>query len=263
MSFFGGLMEGFTSTYKNNLKDTGGLFAKDITKGLGLNSTAFSLDPTTGQQESKPSGFMSGFANQVSEPQPAKAALPVQGDTPAISPMPQIAQESSSVEGYKQVGDNPFSLDNVVAGARSAYGDSPMAKLAAAQAVLESRLLGKPSGLAREHFNLFGIKGKGTAGSASMMTTEHVGSSNVRLPQNFAKNKSIADSFVQHKNLMSKPRYKAVGQAMSFEDAAAAVKQAGYATDRNYTKQLIDIYNKKLSPYFDNPGSSVIKFEGL
>lgn len=131
------------------------------------------------------------------------------------------------------------------------YGKgSVMSKLLAAQAILESGLLGKPSILATKHNNLFGIKGKGTAGSVKLRTWEILNGKKVWVITAFAKNKTMYDSLLQYKNLMSKSRYQHVIEAKTFSDAADAVYKAGYATDPTYPKQLKSIYNTHLSKFY-------------
>ena len=144
-------------------------------------------------------------------------------------------------------------IQQVVDAAKRTYPDQPhMAKLAAAQALLESGIASQkgPSGLAKNHNNLFGIKGSGTAGSVNMRTGEHLNGRDVTINAGFAKNNTVEDSFAQHKNLMSKPRYRKVLQAQSFEQAAHEVKAAGYATAPNYSQALRDVYNTHLARYF-------------
>lgn len=125
---------------------------------------------------------------------------------------------------------------------RATFSNQVLADLAVAQAILESNLYGKPSSLARQYNNLFGIKGEGTNGSADCGTKEHVNGKVVKTSAKFAVNRTLGDSFVQYKKVLDLPRYKAVREAKTFEEAAIAVKRAGYATDVNYTKKLIDIY---------------------
>lgn len=141
----------------------------------------------------------------------------------------------------------------VVDAAKRTYPDQPhMAKLAAAQALLESGIASQkgPSGLASRYNNLFGIKGSGTAGSVNMRTGEHFNGRDVKINANFAANRTVEDSFQQHKNLMSKPRYRKVIASRSFEQAAHEVKAAGYATAPNYSSSLIAVYNQQLARYF-------------
>ncbi len=144
-------------------------------------------------------------------------------------------------------------IRQVVDAAKRTYPDQPhMAKLAAAQALLESGIASSrgPSGLARDHNNLFGIKGRGTAGTVNMRTREVYGGQSVSIRDGFAKNATVEDSFQQHKNLMNKSRYRRVLGSQSFEQAAHEVKQAGYATDPNYSRSLISVYNQHLARYF-------------
>lgn len=167
-------------------------------------------------------------------------------------PSPETLQDVRRNPNMSQSNNNSnqFAIENIVKAAQAAYPDNPnMAKLAAAQAIHESNLLNKPSKLARSN-NLFGIKGSGTAGSVNMPTWEVINGKKVNVNANFAANNSLEDSFIQHKNLMNRPRYKNVINSQSFEDAANAIYKAGYATDPSYTKKLVNTYNKTLAPYF-------------
>lgn len=159
---------------------------------------------------------------------------------------------SGAGELTKFSGDPKERIKQVVEAAKRTYPNQPhMAKLAAAQALLESGLHGsKPSSLALQHNNLFGIKGSGTAGSVNMKTGEHVNGQNITINAGFAKNATLEDSFAQHKKLMGNSRYSKVLSSGSFEQAAGAVRQAGYATDPSYTQKLIQVYNSQLAQYF-------------
>jgi len=118
-----------------------------------------------------------------------------------------------------------------------------LAKLAAAQSILESNLYGTPSKLAYNYNNLFGIKGSGTAGSVWLQTTECF-SKCIQLDAKFAVNETIGDSFKQYRAVLEHNRYKNVWKSKTFEEAARLVQADGYATDKSYSKQLIAIYNK-------------------
>lgn len=133
----------------------------------------------------------------------------------------------------------------VIEESKKAHPDKPLlAALTATQAILESALLSKPSQLAMKYNNLFGIKGRGTEGSVSLMTNEYYNGKMNRVKQPFAHNKDISDSFAQHKKLFERSRYAKLHDAKTFEDIAKEVRVAGYATDPSYTKLLIDVYNK-------------------
>ena len=127
--------------------------------------------------------------------------------------------------------------------ATSCYPDNQiMADLTIAQAILESN--SGLSKLSRLNNNLFGIKGKGTAGVAWYPTKEWEDGEEVTEVQGFASNKTLLDSFKQHKKVLDLPRYVKVREAKTFEDAALQVRLAGYATDPSYTQELIDVYNQ-------------------
>ena len=148
---------------------------------------------------------------------------------------------------------NDLSIKGLIASAKAVYGDTPMAALAATQAILESGLTrGKPSKLASEAKNLFGMKGKGNEGYVGMPTTEHVGSENIRVNANFAKYSDYESSFKAHQNLMKKSRYSNVWDAQDPYQAFQAVKDAGYATDRKYPQLLSNIYDQYVKPDFEN-----------
>lgn len=126
---------------------------------------------------------------------------------------------------------------------KTVYADQPVLRdLCFAQAVHESNLLHHPSKLAIYYNNFFGIKGKGTRGSILLPTWEHINGKDIFVKAAFAYNKTMTDSINQHKALMSKPRYKQVLIAPSFEEACQAVYKAGYATDPNYPSKLITTF---------------------
>jgi flagellum-specific peptidoglycan hydrolase FlgJ len=139
------------------------------------------------------------------------------------------------------------SQDNIKAvkiAANNVFSSEILADLAVAQSILESNLYGKPSGLAYNSNNLFGIKGSGTAGSVVRETREYVKGKWITIQDKFAANNSLEDSFRQYKKVLELPRYKAVLESKTFEEAAKAVWKGGYATDPNYPSKLIAIYNK-------------------
>jgi lysozyme len=140
----------------------------------------------------------------------------------------------------------------VNASIKAANGDVEQAKLTATQALLESGLLGKGSTLSNKYNNFFGIKGTGTAGSVTMPTYEDVGGRMVKVNAAFRAYRSADEGFTAHEEFLKKnSRYKHVLAANTFEEKAHLIKQAGYATDRNYTSKLINTYNSNLAKYFD------------
>ena len=115
-----------------------------------------------------------------------------------------------------------------------------------AQAILESNI-GK-STLSKLHNNHFGIKqGLGWKGEiANMQTREVVKGKSIYINQPFRKYPTAEDSFKDHTNFLVKnSRYAKSGvfSADTPEKQAQALQAAGYATDPNYSKSLINIIN--------------------
>jgi flagellum-specific peptidoglycan hydrolase FlgJ len=134
-------------------------------------------------------------------------------------------------------------LHQIVDAANAVYGQlSVLARIAVAQVQQESGIIKGASELASKHNNLFGIKGTGTAGSVRVKTHEYVKGKKVYIMDNFAKNASLEDSFAQHRQLLNKPRYSSVVNAITFQDAAQALYDSGYCTDPNYPANLLAAY---------------------
>lgn len=109
------------------------------------------------------------------------------------------------------------------------------------------------SGLAYYSKNLFGIKGRGTAGSATMGTTEVYNGKSYRVKDGFAKYNSYQDSIRAHAELLSKPRYASkLKNAKSVEDYAKGIKAGGYATDPNYVNKLLGIISSNNLHQYDD-----------
>jgi flagellum-specific peptidoglycan hydrolase FlgJ len=140
-------------------------------------------------------------------------------------------------------------IAKIAAAAVADYKDSKvLPSITIAQAILESSW--GDSGLTAKANNLFGIKGKGPAGSVTMATKEHVGGKIITVDAAFRKYNTWAESIADHSKLLQNKRYAAVLTARDGVTAAYAIKAAGYATDVNYPKLLIDIINKyKLYQY--------------
>lgn len=131
-------------------------------------------------------------------------------------------------------------LRQIKSAAEFVYGaGSVMSQIAIAQVQQESGIINGASELAKKYNNLFGIKGKGTAGSVKVKTFEYENGKKFYIFDDFAKNLTLEDSFAQHKKLMQHPRYSKVLAAKTFKEAAEALKEAGYATDPDYPKNLL------------------------
>lgn len=132
-------------------------------------------------------------------------------------------------------------------------GNKVMQDLTVVQAILESNLdHSPPSLLALKYNNLFGQKPsrtipellKGTNGIVKLMTHEYVRGENTPTLAGFLSNNNIEDSLEQRETLFNKlARYDNLFDAKTFEEAATLVRQDGYATDPQYTQELIRVYN--------------------
>lgn len=212
-----------------------------------------------GQDEAAPAVNLPPALQMNQQPQPrlAQMAQPVKQQQSIIQPVIESAKKDVAgllnlpQERQGEMDMSDLSIENIVKAAKAVHKDNPvLAQLAATQAVLESRLLGKPSGLAEKYNNLFGIKGKGSKGSVNLNTWEVLNGKKVRKKEPFAHNESLEDSFNQHARLLGYSRYKDVPKQQSLADAARAVHQAGYATDPRYADKLVQVYEKHLAQYF-------------
>lgn len=118
------------------------------------------------------------------------------------------------------------------------------ASLIIAQAALESAW--GTSGLTKKGNNLFGIKGKGPAGSCTMPTTEYVNGKPIKVNAAFRAYNNWGQSIADHTKLIlggvswNKNLYKkAIG--VDGKTAAREIQKAGYATDPKYADKLIAI----------------------
>ncbi len=137
-------------------------------------------------------------------------------------------------------------LNTLITDASKVYPDNViMQQVTVTQAILESGFqTDKPSKLASQYYNLFGIKGKGSVGTVKLPTKEYINGQNITVRASFAVNASYTDSFAQHKDLLDRPRYKQVVEAKNPPEAFQALSLAGYATDPNYSELLEGIWAK-------------------
>ncbi|AGT13379.1 endolysin [Bacillus phage Wip1] len=121
------------------------------------------------------------------------------------------------------------------------------------QIIFESsgKFPGGLSGLAYNNKNLFGIKGKGTAGTANMWSKEYDAGGN--RVSGFRSYNSWTESLNDHARLLQTDRYaKYLKNATSVEDYANGIIKGGYATDPAYAKQLLGIIKSNgLTKYDD------------
>lgn len=91
--------------------------------------------------------------------------------------------------------------------------------------------------------NLFGIKGRGPAGSITVRTREVVNGRSVYINAAFRKYNTWLESVEDHANLLKNgSRYRRAFQYSNNPDQfAREIHRAGYATDPNYSRTLISL----------------------
>ena len=117
--------------------------------------------------------------------------------------------------------------------------------LTIAQGIIESGW-GK-SGLTQKANALFGIKAgsKWSGRTYSAKTAEYGGQGKYYIKDAFRAYENCEQSVADHGALLNGSRYSAVRAATNYKDATRAVKQAGYATDPNYTGTLNSMIQKR------------------
>ncbi len=94
--------------------------------------------------------------------------------------------------------------------------------------------------------NLFGIKGKGPAGSVISNTWEEYNGNTFRIDAPFRAYNDPQGSWTDHKQLLlTSSRYEPFREVMhNSTQGAWALRRTGYATDSKYPGKLIDIINR-------------------
>lgn len=140
-------------------------------------------------------------------------------------------------------------------------------EIALAQAVLESSAkfadgyyYPGASRLAQDGNNFFGIKATGSwkGDTIILPTIEYSNGKKVTVNATFRKYANIEESFKDYINfLKTNPRYKKAGvfSAKTYQQQAAALQKAGYATDPKYSSLLTGIIDKfkKIMPIIKTP----------
>lgn len=154
---------------------------------------------------------------------------------------PTIRRENREVQGEQEAFIEEISL--ISQQMQEKYG--VRASISIAQAILESEW-GK-SDLAALYNNLYGIKSSDPSQSVLLETTEYVNGEAITLQQHFKVYDSIVSSVEDHAKLIAEGTswdatlYQPVLQAKTYQEAAVALQEAGYATDPNYPKKIIDL----------------------
>jgi flagellum-specific peptidoglycan hydrolase FlgJ len=236
----GGLKNAFSSstdgTFLGMDKDMSGILGTAL-MGLGGGNPAGFMQPFMLMKmlngEGSATSSPSGLPGNPNVPDVSKADINLQAP---VSPLPSNKQEL---------------LKQLQVSAQAAYPDNPMMQqVAITQAIHESGLMGKPSQLARQHNNYFGIKAPGTAGTVNMRTGEVLNGAPTTVMAGFGRNNSMGDSFMQHQRLMGNKRYAPVLGASDPNAAFTALQSAGYATDPRYAQKLANTYNQYVAPLY-------------
>lgn len=139
------------------------------------------------------------------------------------------------------------------------------ASLTIAQAALES--CWGNSGLTVRANNLFGIKGRGPAGSITIQTTEYQNGKAVQVSAAFRAYNNWGESVADHSALIrdgvswNRNLYRKV-IGVGGADAAKEIAAAGYATDPGYASKLIQIMNANhLFQYDEKKGDDEMSAE--
>lgn len=172
------------------------------------------------------------------------------GPAPSPQPVPQPVP-SGEPNDLKSLSHAEF-IEFVGVRARKAMAATGVpASVTVAQAIVETGWGKHTIGSAK---NLFGIKGKGPAGSVTMPTKEYVKGQWVTIQAAFAKYNSFEESITDHARFFL--RNKRYAKALSVKDDAEAfareIHKAGYATGPDYATQLIKIMRQNNLRRFDN-----------
>lgn len=142
-------------------------------------------------------------------------------------------------------------IKKLAPGAQKVYKKyNVLASLVIAQGCLESGF--GTSGLSKQAYNLFGVKGTYNGKYVLMWTKEQDKHGNeTRVQARFRKYPSYAESLADLGSLYTRlSRYKAVVGEKDYQKATAAVAKGGYATDIHYATKLNSIiFTYKLTQY--------------
>jgi flagellum-specific peptidoglycan hydrolase FlgJ len=145
---------------------------------------------------------------------------------------------------------------------KATQGTKLLPSVLIAQACLESGN-GNSSLSKKPYNNHFGIKASNNwkGKKASFRTREVINGISVYINAYFRVYDTITESLKDRNNLLlNATRYKIVLAAKTPEEQAKALQTAGYATDPNYSKVLIDIINTNDLKKFDNRINKLIPY---
>lgn len=135
------------------------------------------------------------------------------------------------------------------------YGTRP--SISIAQAILESDW--GESELAYQYNNLYGVKGGEDPYTVTLPTKEYVDGEWITIEDNFKTYDSWASAIEDHARLMVEGtswdtnQYEKVVEAATYQEAAHALREAGYATDPGYPEKLITLIEHYDLSKYDYP----------
>jgi flagellum-specific peptidoglycan hydrolase FlgJ len=154
---------------------------------------------------------------------------------------------------YKHVKDFLVSLGFRIT--RHCIGSRVFPSVAIAQAALESAWGRK------KDLTLFGIKGKGPAGSNILSTAEYINSKRVQIKDGFRAYRTYDEAIKDYIKLLHNPRYNKCLLAETAEKQIELIAKAGYATAPTYAKQIKAIIKDFNLGYFDSIKKKVEQYE--
>ena len=164
------------------------------------------------------------------------ASLSLIGDfSPIVPEIPQYGNNQGS----------DFIVDIAPAAQQMQANYGVHASISIAQAILESDW--GESELSAVYNNLYGMKGDNPENTVRLMTSEYYNGEWVTIQANFRVYGSWAESVQDHALLFvngttwDPDQYAPVLQAATYQEAAQALQDCGYATDPDYAEKLIAV----------------------
>ena len=174
--------------------------------------------------------------------------------TPDYSAWPGITKHNG-MKGHQI----PFVLE-IAPAMQASLDKGILISVRMAQAILETGW--GTSKLAKEANNLFGVKADNRWQGPVYNTqtgewSAHVGSYTINAP--FRAYDTKAESVLDQAEFLQAPRYAAIIGDKDYKSVAKKIKDAGYATDPDYTSKLISVIETNSLHWFDTLGSIPIK----
>ena len=175
------------------------------------------------------------------------ASLSLIGDfSPIVPEIPQYGNNQGS----------DFIADIAPAAQQMQANYGVHASISIAQAILESDW--GESELSAVYNNLYGMKGDNPENTVRLMTSEYYNGEWVTIQANFRVYGSWAESVQDHALLFvngttwDPDQYAPVLQAATYQEAAQAIQDCGYATDPDYAEKLIAVIEQYALYEYDN-----------